>query len=74
MTLEIIIALIVGIVAFLVLVAIWYLVFVPSKRKALAAEASASAEKEAEVIKQRKADRYRAGRCLFTVQQRDKDT
>ena len=33
MTLEIIIALIVGIVAFLVLVAIWYLVFVPSKRK-----------------------------------------
>ena len=54
MTLEIIIALIVGIVAFLVLVAIWYLVFVPSKRKALAAEASASAEKEAEVIKQRK--------------------
>ena len=54
MTLEIIIALIVGIVAFLVLVAIWYLVFVPSKRKALSAEASASAEKEAEVIKQRK--------------------
>ena len=54
MTLEIIIALIVGIVAFLILVAIWYLFFVPSKRKALAAEASATAEKEAEVIKQRK--------------------
>ncbi len=54
MTLQIIIALVVGIVAFLILVAIWYLAFVPSKRKALAAEASANAEKEAEVIKQRK--------------------
>ena len=54
MTLEIIIALVVAIVAFLILVAIWYLAFVPSKRKALAAEASANAEKEAEVIKQRK--------------------
>lgn len=51
---NILLALFVGVVAFAVLVAVWYLLFVPKKRKALAAEASAAAEKEAEVIKQKK--------------------
>ena len=51
---SVIIAIVVGIVAFLVLVAIWYLAFVPAKRKALAEEANKAAEQEAEVIKQKK--------------------
>ncbi len=50
MTLNIIIALVVGIVVFAILVAVWYFVAVPAKRKALAEEAA----KDAEVLKQRK--------------------
>ncbi len=54
MTSNIILALTIGCVAFLVLVAIWYFAVVPAKRKQLAQEASDAAEKEAEVIKQKK--------------------
>lgn len=51
---SMIIAVVAGVVVFLVLVAIWYLAFVPAKKKALAQEASKAAEQEAEVIKQKK--------------------
>lgn len=51
---SMIIAVAVGVVVFLVLVAIWYLAFVPAKKKALAQEANKAAEQEAEVIKQKK--------------------
>ena len=54
MTIPIIVALLVAIVAFFALVAVWYFVVVPAKRKALAEEARENAEKEAEVIKQKK--------------------
>ena len=54
MTTDIIVALLVAIVAFFALVAIWYFIAVPAKRKALAKEARESAEQEAEVIKQKK--------------------
>lgn len=54
MTSNIILALIIGCVAFLVLVTIWYFAVVPAKRKQLAQEANDAAEKEAEVIKQKK--------------------
>ena len=54
MTVDIIVALSVAIIVFFVLVAVWYFVAVPSKRKALAEEARENAEKEAEVIKQKK--------------------
>ena len=51
---DIIIGLAAGIVAFLVLVAAWYLLIIPAKKKALTQEAKEAAEKEAEVIKQKK--------------------
>ena len=54
MTTDIIVALLVAIIAFFALVAIWYFIAVPAKRKALAKEARESAEQEAEVIKQKK--------------------
>ena len=54
MTVDIIVALSVAIIVFFVLVAVWYFVAVPAKRKALAEEARENAEKEAEVIKQKK--------------------
>ncbi len=54
MTTGIIVALSVAIIVFFVLVAVWYFVAVPAKRKALAEEARVTAEKEAEVIKQKK--------------------
>ena len=54
MNIDIIAALLVALVAFFVLVAIWYFVAVPAKRKVLAEEARENAEKEAEVIKQKK--------------------
>ena len=54
MTIDIIVALLVAIVLFFALVGIWYFVIVPAKRKALAEEARETAEKEAEVIKQKK--------------------
>ena len=54
MTIDIIVALLVAIVLFFALVGIWYFVIVPAKRKALTEEARETAEKEAEVIKQKK--------------------
>ena len=54
MTIDIIVALLIAIVLFFALVGIWYFVIVPAKRKALAEEARETAEKEAEVIKQKK--------------------
>ena len=54
MTIDIIIALLIAVVAFFALVAIWYFIVVPAKRKSLAEEARVNAEKEAEVIKQKK--------------------
>lgn len=54
MTTSIIVALAVGVVAFLVLAAVWYYVAVPAKRKVLAKEASEKAEKETEMMKQKK--------------------
>ena len=54
MPIDIIIALTVALVAFLILVLVWYFMVVPSKQKALTEEAKAAAEKEAEVIKQKK--------------------
>lgn len=54
MTIDIIVALAIALVAFFVLVAIWYFAFVPAKRKSLISEARENAEKEAEVIKQKK--------------------
>lgn len=51
---NIIIAVVIGVVAFLALVAVWYFVAVPAKRKSMQDEALAVAEKEAEVIKQKK--------------------
>ena len=44
----------IAIIIFFVLVGIWYFVVVPAKRKAIADEARENAEKEAEVIKQKK--------------------
>ena len=54
MTTDIIVALLVALGVFFALVAVWYFVAVPAKRKALAIEARENAEKEAEVIKQKK--------------------
>ena len=54
MTIDIIIALLIAVVAFFALVAIWYFIVVPAKRKSLAEEARVNAEKDAEVIKQKK--------------------
>ncbi len=51
---DIFVAVAIGVVLFLSLVAVWYLVMVPAKRKALLAEARDTAEKEAEVVKQKK--------------------
>ena len=51
---NIIIGLAVGIVAFLALTTAWYFLIIPAKRKALTQEAKEAAEKEAEVIKQKK--------------------
>ena len=51
---EIIIGLAAGLVLFLALVAAWYFLIIPSKRAALTREAKEAAEKEAEVIKQKK--------------------
>ena len=51
---EIIIGLAAGLVLFLVLTAAWYFLIIPSKRAALTREAKEAAEKEAEVIKQKK--------------------
>jgi len=51
---PIIVAVLVAFVLFLVLVAVWYFVAVPAKRKAITEEARENAEKEAEVIKQKK--------------------
>ena len=54
MTIPIIVALAIALVVFFVLVAIWYFAIVPAKRKSLISEARENAEKEAEVIKQKK--------------------
>ena len=54
MTLNIIAALAIALVLFFVLMAIWYFAIVPAKRKSLISEARENAEKEAEVIKQKK--------------------
>ncbi len=54
MTTNIIVALLIAIAVFFILVAVWYFVAVPAKRKALTEEARENAEKEAEVIKQKK--------------------
>ena len=51
---EIIIGLAAGLVLFLALTAAWYFLIIPSKRSALTREAKEAAEKEAEVIKQKK--------------------
>ena len=51
---EIIIGLAAGLVLFLALTAAWYFLIIPSKRAALTREAKEPAEKEAEVIKQKK--------------------
>ena len=51
---EIIIGLAAGLVLFLALTAAWYFLIIPSKRVALTREAKEAAEKEAEVIKQKK--------------------
>lgn len=51
---EIIIGLTAGLVLFLALTAAWYFLIIPSKRAALTREAKEAAEKEAEVIKQKK--------------------
>lgn len=51
---EIIIGLTAGLVLFLVLVVVWYFLIIPSKRAALTREAKEAAEREAEVIKQKK--------------------
>ena len=54
MTTSIIVPLAAGTLTFLILVAVWYFVAVPAKRKALAKEAHEKAEKETEVMKQKK--------------------
>ena len=54
MTLSIIIALAVGLVFFLILLAVWYFFAVPAKRKALQEEARMIADRESEVLKQKK--------------------
>ena len=54
MTTSIIVPLVIGTLTFLILVAVWYFVSVPTKRKALAKEAHEKAEKETEVMKQKK--------------------
>ena len=55
MTTNIIVALaVVLIIVCIVILVVWYFVAVPAKRKALAIEARENAEKEAEVIKQKK--------------------
>ena len=54
MTLSIIIALAVGLVFFLTLLAVWYFFAVPAKRKALQEEARMIADRESEVLKQKK--------------------
>ena len=54
MTLAIIIALAVGLVFFLILLAVWYFFAVPAKRKALQEEARMIADRESEVLKQKK--------------------
>ena len=51
---EIIIGLAAGLVLFLALTAAWYFLIIPFKRAALTREAKEAAEKEAEVIKQKK--------------------
>ncbi len=51
---DIIIGLAVGIVAFLAMTAAWYFLIIPGKREALTREAKEAAEKEAEVVKQKK--------------------
>lgn len=51
---EIIIGLAAGLMLFLALTAAWYFLIIPSKRAALTREAKEAAEKEAEVIKQKK--------------------
>lgn len=51
---EIIIGLAAGLVLFLALTAAWYFLIIPSKRAALTRESKEAAEKEAEVIKQKK--------------------
>ncbi len=51
---DLVLSFVIGALTFVVLVAIWYFVFVPSKRKAMAKEARVAAEKEAEVLKQKK--------------------
>ncbi len=51
---NIIIGLTAGLVLFLVLVAVWYFLIIPSKRATLIREAKETAEREAEMIKQKK--------------------
>ncbi len=51
---TIIVAIVAALVLFVVLVSAWYFVIVPAKRKAIMEEATETAEKEAEVIKQKK--------------------
>lgn len=51
---DIIIAILIAIAVSIVIVASWYFIAVPAKRKSLAKEALEKAEKEAEVIKQKK--------------------
>ena len=51
---DIIIGLTAGLVLFLVLVVVWYFLIIPSKRATLIREAKETAEREAEMIKQKK--------------------
>ena len=51
---TIIVAIVAALVLFVMLVSAWYFVIVPAKRKAIMEEATETAEKEAEVIKQKK--------------------
>ena len=51
---EILVAVAIGVLAFMVFIAVWYLLILPNKRKGLLEEARKASEKETEVLKQKK--------------------
>ena len=51
---EILVAVAIGVLAFMVFMAVWYLMILPNKRKGLLEEARKASEKETEVLKQKK--------------------
>ena len=51
---EILVAVAIGVLAFMVFMAVWYLLILPNKRKGLLEEARKASEKETEVLKQKK--------------------